>query len=41
MNLNDLGDLENKVKVMRFYLGVCLILVSLRTKFSETLPNIS
>ena len=41
MNLTDLCDLENEVKVTRFYLGLCLILVPLCIKFSETLPNIS
>ena len=41
MNLNDLRDLENEIKVLRFYLGLCLILVPLCTTFSETSPNIS
>ena len=41
MNFHDLRDLENKVTVTRFFLGLCLILVVLCTKFSETLPSIS
>ena len=41
MTLNDLRDLENEVKVMRFYLVLCLTLVPLCTKFSETLSNSS
>ena len=41
MILNDLRDLENEVKVMRFYLGLCLILIPLCAKFKETSSNIS
>ena len=41
MTLNDLRDLENEIKVTRFYLGLHLALVPLCTKFSETLSNIS
>ena len=41
MTLNGLRDLENEVKVRRFYLGFHLALVPLRTKFSETLSNSS
>ena len=38
MTLNDL-DIENEVKLTRFYLGLCLALVRLCIKFSETLSN--
>ena len=39
--LNDLGDLENKVKFTQFELGFCLAQVLLCTKFGEDLSNIS
>ena len=41
MTLNDLRDLENEVKVMRFKLDLCLTLEPLCTKFGESLSNIS
>ena len=39
--LNDLCDLENKVKVTRFELGFCVVMGPLCTKFGESLYNIS
>ena len=39
MTLNDICDLENEVKVTRFYSGLRLALVSLCTKFSETISS--
>ena len=41
MTLNDLHDLENEVKVKRFYIGLHLALVPQYTKFSEILSNSS
>ena len=41
MTLNDIRDLENEVKVTRFYTGLRFALVPLCTKFSETSSNIS
>ena len=38
---NALRDLENEVKVTRFMLGLCLAVVPLCTKFSETSLNFS
>ena len=35
------SNIFSDIKVMRFCLGFCLILVPLCTKFSETSPNIS
>ena len=41
MTLNEICDLENDVKVTRFYLPLRLALVPLCTKFSKTLSNSS
>ena len=41
MTLNDLCDLENEVKVVRFHLILHLALVPLGAKFSEFASNIS
>ena len=35
--LNDLREIENKVKVTRFELGVCLVMGPLCNKFGESL----
>ena len=41
MNLNDIRDLENKVKVMRFEPDCSIALVPLCTKFVDSSSNIS
>ena len=41
LNFNDLRNLEYKVKVTRFKLGLCFVLGHLCHKFGKSLSNIS